>query len=394
VKAKIKKVLTPLGVQKSKAVGRALREWDAKVPGLCLTTQTSGWKSFKLYYSFRGCPRVYNLGPVHLSDARNIAREKWGDIARGRDPWVERRAERDAITFADVAERHLEAKKKTNKSWAQHDRLVRRFLLPAWGARLAGSIVPADVSAVMAKIDAPILANQTVKAASAIFSRAVKKGLVTTNPCEAVERNPTTDRDRVLSDAELPLFWDAFGKAGVPGAALRVLLLLGQRPNEVASMRHDQITAGWWELPGAEDKAKKWPGTKNKKTHLIWLPQQVQTIIAGLSADSDFVFGRPILYAMQETMKDIWKELNVPRVIPHDLRRTHGTRTCELFGIKGGRASMNKIQNHREGGISNVYDRHAYKREIQRVMEATSAHIMSIIEGRGGDFDNVVSMRR
>jgi hypothetical protein len=300
MKAKNKKVLTPLGVLKSKAVDRALREWDAKVPGLCLVTQTSGWKAFKFYYSFQGCPRVYDLGPVHLADARSIVKAMWGDIARGIDPWLKRRAERDAISFADLAGRHLEAKKKTNKSWVQHDRLVRRFLLPAWGARAAGSIVPADVSEVMAKIDAPILANQTIKAASAIFSRAVKKGLVTTNPCDGVERNPTTDRDRVLSDAELPLFWDAFGKGGVPGAALRALLLLGQRPGEIACMRHDQITGGWWELPGAEDKAKKWPGTKNKKTHLIWLPQEVRDIIAGLSIDSDFVFGRPILYACRK----------------------------------------------------------------------------------------------
>src|SRR6516225_1065218 len=97
---------------------------------------------------------------------------------------------------------------------------------------------------------------------------------------------------------------------------------------------------------------------------------------------------------MQETIKVIWKELDVPRATPHDLRRTHGTRTCERFGIKGGRPSMNKVQNHREGGIRNVYDRHAYKLEIQQVMEATSAHIISIIEGRGDDFDNVVSMRR
>jgi integrase len=50
----------------------------------------------------------------------------------------------------------------------------------------------------------------------------------------------------VLSDAEVPLVWSAFDDAGlIVGSALKLILLLGQRPGEVAHMRHEHIRDGW-----------------------------------------------------------------------------------------------------------------------------------------------------
>jgi integrase len=96
----------------------------------------------------------------------------------------------------------------------------------------------------------------------------------------------------VLSDAEVKLFWQAFGQAGVAGAALQVLLLTGQRPGEIACARREHIVDGWWTLPGSAHE--HWPGTKNAQTHRIWLPQAAQKIIASLGEEeSGFVFGRP-----------------------------------------------------------------------------------------------------
>ena len=45
---------------------------------------------------------------------------------------------------------------------------------------------------------------------------------------------------------------------------------------------------------------------------------------------------------------------------------------------------MNRIQNHKEGGIASVYDRHEYADENKRVMEAVAARIMTLVEGRSG----------
>ena len=55
----------------------------------------------------------------------------------------------------------------------------------------------------MVRIEAPIVANQTLAAASAIFTWAIRQEIVTVNPCHGVDRNPTAERERVLSDAEI-----------------------------------------------------------------------------------------------------------------------------------------------------------------------------------------------
>ena len=142
--------------------------------------------------------------------------------------------------------RHLRAtgvaiwrdRQEKNKSWAQADALVRRFLLPRWRKLQPANITRSDVRSMMTSIAAPIVANQTLAAASAIFSWAVRQELLKVNPCLGVERNQTTARDRILSDSELPKFWQAFDDAGlVESAALKTILLTGQRRTRLSARR-------------------------------------------------------------------------------------------------------------------------------------------------------------
>src|SRR5262249_38809326 len=139
---------------------------------------------------------------------------------------------------------------KRNKSWKQADALVRRFLLPRWGRLSPAAITRGDVRAMGASIAAPITANATLASASAILSWADGMEIVPTNPCHGVEGNPTRDRKRVLFDTEIPRFWAAFDSSGLMrGSALKLILLLGQRPGEVRRMRREHIVDGWWEMP-------------------------------------------------------------------------------------------------------------------------------------------------
>ena len=70
---------------------------------------------------------------------------------------------------------------------------------------------------------------------------------------------------------------------------------------------------------------------------------------------------------------------NPDKVTPHDLRRIHGTTVTSL-GFT--RDQMNRLQNHKEGGIGSVYDRHSYADENKRIQEAVVARIMALIDGR------------
>jgi integrase len=376
--------LTELTVRSLKPAAAAYVVWDDRQHGLAIRVQPTGSKSWYVVYSLRNRVRWYHLGnanAIGLADARKLAAEVMLDVIRGKDPAAERKAERGAGTFAELAECYVEQHaKKHNKSWQQPDRLVRRYLLPKWGKLQAATIVRADVKAIMAKIAAPILANQVLAAGSSIFSWAVKQEFLAANPCRGVDRNETRSRERILADSEVPLFWTAFDDAGlVVSCALKTLLLTGQRPGEVTHMRREHLKDGWWEMPGAPVPELAWPGTKNGASHRVWLPAPVREILAELDdgATTGFVFAGANK-RLDGAMRAVCSQLGVERATPHDLRRTHGS-TITALGF--GRDAMNRVQNHLEGGIATVYDRHAYAEENRRVMEAVAGKIVALATG-------------
>ena len=384
MQAKRKRQLTEFFVQKLKPEQRAFLVWDKKQHGLAVQVQPTGARAWKAIYSFRGRPRWLHLGnaqAIGLADARVLAAEAMLAVARGSDPAAEKKAQRGAGTFAELAKRYVdEHAKRENKSWRQAEALIRSYVLPRWANLQAAIIARADAKALMRSITAPVVANQVLAAASAIFSWAVREEILPTNPCKLVDRNPVQSRERVLSASELPQFWVTFDEAGVQGAALKAILLLGQRPGEIAHMRREHIVDGWWEMPGAPVPSLGWPGTKNAQNHRVWLPKPVREIIDS-EATTGFVFarGRSVGH-LQRVMRDICRKLGITDMVrPHDLRRTHGTT---ITGLGFGRDAMNRIQNHREGGIGSVYDRHEYADENKKIMEAVAAHIVGLAKGR------------
>lgn len=108
------------------------------------------------------------------------------------------------------------------------------------------------------------------------------------------------------------------------------------------------------------------------------------TLLTELSADqtTGLVFagsrGRRVR-GLDQAMRTICKTLDVERATPHDLRRTFSTT---VTGLRFGRDALNRVTNHKEGGIASVYDRHGYAEENKQIMEATAAHIVALVEGQ------------
>ena len=87
-------------------------------------------------------------------------------------------------------------------------------------------------------------------------------------------------------------------------------------------------------------------------------------------------------------LKKLAKDLGIEHVTPHDLRRTALTWITRL---KFGRDAMDRIANHRKGGVTDVYDRHGYEAEDRRIMTAVARHVSSLVEETGKT--NVVVLR-
>ena len=120
-------------------------------------------------------------------------------------------------------------------------------------------------------------------------------------------------------------------------------------------------------MPGAPDPRTSWPGTKNAQSHRVWLSEPVHELLPDVLA-APREHGR-----MQRDMRDICTRLGVgEKVTPHDLRRTFCSKVTAL-GF--GREAMNRVTNHKEGGIADVYDRHRYAEENKKIMETVARHL-------------------
>jgi integrase len=364
--------------------------WDSYTRGLALRVHPTDRKSWYAVYRNAGKPRWLHLGDastIGLVDARTMTSEVMLAVAKGADPAAEKRAKRSAGTFGELATKYVEQyAKKHNKSWRQGATLVERYATERWRNLPAASIARNDVKNVLAPLK-PVLANQVLASISAVFSWGIREEVVTTNPCRLVDRNDTTSRERILSESELPLFWKSLDDVVEPttAAALKVILLCGQRPGEVSSMRFEHLKDGFWELPGAP--TTHWPGTKNGSSHRVALSAPVLALIEE-QADGDelpkagFVFesrpGHP-LQRLDRSMKLVVAKLGIEPVTPHDLRRSCASMIASL-GF--GRQAIDRILNHADHSIASVYDRHSYAKEDQQIMQAVAAKIIDIVEGR------------
>ena len=367
--------------------------WDEALQGFAVRVQPNGGKTWIYVYSVKGRPRWVTIGKVGVLDATEARkRAMLMAVARvdGRDPAGERQAARKAETFGRLVERYImEHASRHNRSWRQCEALLRKHALPRWEHRPARSIARRDVREMLGAISSPSVAAAVHVNLGACFRWAVEQEICEINPARGIRRPRGPSRERILDDAELPAFWNAFERRGL--GVFKVLLLTGQRPGECANMRHEQIQGVWWNMPGLPIAELGWPGVKNSKSHRVYLVPEVLALIGPFdqrSGDkSGFVFKRRS--GLDALMREICTELGAERLTPHDLRRTFASTVTRL-GFS--RDAMDRVLNHRKGSVSATYDRYRYEKEDRQIMEAVAREILRLVRGEAAP-DNVVAFR-
>jgi integrase len=367
----------------------------------------AGGKSFLVQYRLAGVKRRVPLGScsaISLAHAREAARAVMGDAAKGRDHALERkevvreanaRAEREALTLSVLIDKweaeHLADKRPGYK--AEATRALRFGFakhLSAPAAALEAEAVEKIIKGVT-RAGKAATARLTAAYGRACFGWAIAERLVKSNPFQGLRLKAVPSRERVLSDNELRSVWRATVGPGPYNAIVRMLVLTGQRREEVAAMTWDEIAddLSAWTVPGTR--------AKNGKEHIVPLSRQVQAILQATVRieGGDLVFpGRGgVFNGFSKAKTDLDAASGVKGWRLHDLRRTMATGLQKLgVRLEVTEAALNHLSGSR-AGIVGVYQRHSWAEEKRAALAAWGERVAAIVEGRetGG---NVVAFER
>lgn len=308
---------TPRSVESIKGNGTRREIADGLLPGFYLVVQPSGAKSWAIRYRspVTGKHAKHTLGSysvLSLANARADAAAALRMVQAGGDPSAARKADRakarkvaageDAIenVFAKFMKRRLKKKKQVplKASTLKGDQwLFDRRIAPEKPAKGQPSLRGYQVQDVTKEqlielldyiVDngAPVLANRALAVLRRFFNWCVEKAILPASPCAGIiAPGAEGSRDRKLDDLELRALWKFAEKQSYPfGPIVQLLILTGQRLDEVRSARWSEFEGDIWALPGAR--------TKNGRDHDVPLSPEAKAVLVSLPRidGSDLLF--------------------------------------------------------------------------------------------------------
>jgi len=300
---------------KTPATRRDIR--DESSTGLYLRHMPSGKKIWRLRYMLRGKARIMRIGEwpgVSVKAARAEATTAAQLIEKGRDPAAEQqRAEAQAREMPTVEEfakeyieRYAEPKKKSAK---QDEQIIARWLLPKLGRLRMDEVSRRDIVAIMDRIrdtGATRMPGKFLAVARMMFKFAIQRGVLESTPCLYIEEPQPRPAQRAMTAEAIRHWWNSTGEAiestapaiGKPTAlALRLLLLTGQRPGEVANATRDEFHLDsefgpHWIIAG--ERRKKGRAAQGSPHAVALEPEAVATIKRALKlSNGEYLFEKP-----------------------------------------------------------------------------------------------------
>ncbi len=389
--------------------------------GLYLIIHPSGTKNWAVRYRHNGRTRKYTIPgtfpAIGLKSARGFAKEALERVAGGGDPGAEkiaarRRGPANGSDYPALAAMFLDRwlKKSGQRPRARTIEAVAHLLGFArkdgawmakpgglalkWRGRPIGDIGRAEIVDVLDALvtKTPIKANRTRAALHRFFGWCVRRGALEHNPVAATEMPaPARARDRVLSDAELILLWQAASDDPLFGPLYRFLVLTGQRRDEARGATWDEIDlrSAIWTIPAAR--------AKNGRQHEVPLSAPAVALLnaqpriakrGGLIFTTTGKTGLSGLSRAKERLERRMGELAeksrfrgpIPQWGLHDLRRTCATGLQRL-GVA--REVIERILNHASGGfagVAGIYQRHNFADEKRAALDAWARRVEELVK--------------
>jgi integrase len=220
------------------------------------------------------------------------------------------------------------------------------------------------------------------------------------------KRAKESARERTLSDAELRVLWRALenpnGTSEDIALALRVVLLTGQRPGEVAgALQHELIyletPVARWEIPAARTKARR--------PHVVPLAPMARELFVkavgrrrgegdktGVFASRFFSRETLARHSLSRALArvigglepegsdaDVTQSIKANPPTPHDFRRTVATGLAALGVAREDRLA---VLAHVAGDIHGVvYDKYERLKEKQVALAKWEQHLSGVLGG-------------
>lgn len=301
-------------------------------------------------------------------------------------------------TVADLFKAYVENLKASGKpSWRDAEKGMDKIADTLGRNRLAREIEPDDVLAVIKPIydrGAKSMADHVRSYIRSAYSWGMKsehdyrnssarRFKLVMNPAAGIPTEPKNPGTRWLRPDEYRQLYDWLICPDRPihapyTYAMRLLMLTGQRVEEIARLHVDQLDR--------DERIIDWGVTKNGKPHSIPVPKIAFDLLENIKPNAwGWYFpsmmdpSKPVshgtLYAF------LWRQRErgvVPMVTNRDMRRTWKT----LAGEAGVSKEMrDRLQNHlMDTGVSTVhYDRYSYLEEKRAAMEKWNAYVTDLL---------------
>jgi integrase len=355
---------------------------DSEVRGFRARCWQSGHVTYDYRYRSakgeRGSMPIGKHGNLTADQARTIAKKYALEVANGKDPSKDRKAERAVAenSVSKIWDEYsnrvlLKSKRTANHQMRCFDRLVR----PAIGDRPIYDLKRSDMTRMFDKIadkNGLVMSDRMSAYLSACFRwQQVRDDDFVSPIISGMARttNKELRRKRVLSDDEIRKLWKATAE-GTYGALLRFLLLTGARRAEAAEMPWSELRGSVWLLPAARNKTKvDFPRPLSGDAMAIINPSRQR---------DGFVFaidGKPIT-GFSARKKSLDKATGITNWRLHDLRRTARSLMSKA-GISQEHAEI--AIGHAQPVIVDTYDQYQYDDEKRQAFEALAKLVRQIV---------------
>ena len=371
--------LTDFSLRSLKPRARQYAVLDETLPNFGVRVGTSGRLSFFVLYRQRGRRIRDTLGTyptITLAEARLLARQRLAQLVlQDENPsFIPTTDFSEAVTA--FLETHCAVRNKPRTA-AETERLLRRHWSPAFHRRTVQEIRTGDITAVLdALLSTPSEARVALAAIRVFFNWARQRRHIQRSPCEGLrlETRPKS-RARVLSDAEVEAVLQAAREMGYPyGTIVELLVLTGQRRNEIASLT--------WRLIDQAEKLVTLPAelVKNSREHTFVYGELVADVVSKIPHMGEYLFPARgfddrCFSGWSKSKRALDRRCGIDFTL-HDLRRTWASK-CASLGVHPW--VIEAHLNHVSGvvsGVAAIYNRYSYLKEARVAVDLYDQHFM------------------